>query len=213
MPNRSSAQAAANTRENLAAGRLDLHRDGFGFVRLNPGQSFGDDDIFVPPNEINGAMQGDQVLVELGPPKRDGRREGRIARILERKNPTVVGIFHYARKGRRGSYIPGEFRGNFVTPFDSRMAQPIVIPEGAEVPEAGDPSKHRVLGSEAHAATGYDEAESLDADSLNLRFVGHLEGSGSRRRNHQLAHANQARLRPRSRDPPALPTTSALTLR
>ena len=24
-----------HTRENLAAGRLDLHRDGFGFVRLN----------------------------------------------------------------------------------------------------------------------------------------------------------------------------------
>ena len=160
-------QAVANSRENLAAGRLDLHRDGFGFVRLNPGQSFGDDDVFVPPTEINGAMQGDQVLVELGPPKRDGRREGRIARILERKNPTVVGIFHYARKGRRGAYIPGEFRGNFVTPFDSRMAQPIVIPEGAEVPEAGDPSKHRVLGSEAHAATGYDEAANLDADSLN----------------------------------------------
>jgi ribonuclease R len=99
------------TRDNLTAGRLDLHRDGFGFVRpnLQPGQrSTGDDDIFIPPNEINGAMQGDHVLVEVGPPKRDGRRMGRIARVLERKNPTVVGVFHYARKGRRGGYVPGE---------------------------------------------------------------------------------------------------------
>jgi len=156
------------TRDNLTAGRLDLHRDGFGFVRpnLQPGQrSTGDDDIFIPPNEINGAMQGDQVLVEVGPPKRDGRRMGRIARVLERKNPTVVGVFHYARKGRRGGYVPGEYRGNMVTPFDSRMTQPILIPEGAEVPEAGDASKHRVLGAEAAAAAAeYDDLEGLVVD-------------------------------------------------
>ena len=97
-----------DTRENLAAGRLDLHRDGFGFVRIAPGQGANSaigDDIFIPPNEINGAMQSDQVLVEIGPPKSDGRREGRIARVLERRNPTVVGVFHYARKGRRNAYI------------------------------------------------------------------------------------------------------------
>src|SRR5216684_4451990 len=59
---------ASGTRDNLAAGRLDLHRDGYGFVRPNARQASGDDDIFIPPDEINGAMQGDQVLVELPPP-------------------------------------------------------------------------------------------------------------------------------------------------
>jgi ribonuclease R len=156
------------TRDNLAAGRLDLHRDGFGFVRPNPQsgtRSTGnDDDIFIPPNEINGAMQGDQVLVEVGPPKRDGRREGRIARVLERRNPTVVGVFHYARKGRRGAFIPGEYRGNTVTPFDSRMTQPILIPEGAETPEVTDGAKHRVLGAEVQAAAVYDDMEGLVVD-------------------------------------------------
>ncbi len=29
-------------------------------------------------------------------PRADGRRLGRIARVLERRNPTVVGMFHYA---------------------------------------------------------------------------------------------------------------------
>jgi ribonuclease R len=163
-----ATQAASQTRENLAAGRLDLHRDGFGFVRLNPqpgARSTGsDDDVFIPPNEINGAMQGDQVLVEVGPPKRDGRREGRIARILERRNPTVVGVFHYARKGRRGAYVPGEYRGNLVTPFDSRMSQPILIPEGAEVPEVADGAEHRVLGKEAQVAAAYDDLEGLVVD-------------------------------------------------
>jgi len=166
-PPREVQSREKHTRDNLAAGRLDLHRDGFGFVRLNPQQgarSSGDDDVFIPPNEINGAMQGDQVLVEIGPPKRDGRRMGRIARVLERRNPTVVGVFHYARKGRRGAFIPGEHRGNMVVPFDSRMTQAILIPEGAEAPEVEDGSKHRVLGAEAQAAAAYDDLEGLVVD-------------------------------------------------
>ncbi len=162
--------AKVGTRDNLIAGRLDLHRDGFGFVRpnLQPGQRSTDaEDIFIPPTEINGAMQGDQVLVEVGPPKADGRRMGRVARILERNNPTIVGVFHYARKGRRGVFLPGEHRGNVVQPFDSRMSQPILIPEGAEVPEAGDPSRHRVLGAEALAG-GLDpnHPDNLDLEGL-----------------------------------------------
>src|ERR1700760_4328907 len=71
-------------RDNLLAGKLDLHRDGYGFVRPNARQASkietggpnGEvffrgvaDDVFIPPNEINGAMQGDQVLVELEPPR------------------------------------------------------------------------------------------------------------------------------------------------
>jgi ribonuclease R len=158
----------SGTRDNLIAGRLDLHRDGFGFVRPNvePGKRSNgqDDDIFIPPPDINGAMQGDQVLVEVGPPKRDGKRQGRIARVLERKNATIVGVFHYARKGRRGAYIPGEHRGNFVTPFDSRMGQPILIPEGAEVPEIKDEAEHRVLGAEVKTTTAYDDLEGLVVD-------------------------------------------------
>ncbi len=41
------------TRDNLLAGRLDLHRDGYGFVRPNAKQgSAKDDDVFIPPDEI-----------------------------------------------------------------------------------------------------------------------------------------------------------------
>src|ERR1019366_1507281 len=91
------------TRDRLLAGRLDLHRDGYGFVRP-AGSTNRDDDLFIPPNELNGAMQGDEVLVDEAPPGRDGRRSGRIARVLTRRNPTVVGIFHYAR-GTLASFI------------------------------------------------------------------------------------------------------------
>jgi len=174
------------TRENLAAGRLDLHRDGYGFVRPNARQASGqeyrgprgqvsvrgvEEDIFIPPNEINGAMQGDQVLVEVDPPKADGRRQGRIVRVLERRNPTVVGVFHYARSERAHSGVPSDrssspgWKGNLVVPFDERMTQPILIPEGQELPETGKAATpHRVLGSVATAAAAYDDLEGLVVD-------------------------------------------------
>jgi ribonuclease R len=145
------------TRENLAAGRLDLHRDGYGFVRPNARQASGQEDIFIPPNEINGAMQGDQVLVEVEPPKADGRRMGRIVRIIERRNPTVVGTFHYARSDRA--------QGHSVVPFDERMTQSILIPPGQELPAASESATpHRVLGAEATAAAVHDDLEGLVVD-------------------------------------------------
>jgi len=145
------------TRDNLAAGRLDLHRDGYGFVRPNARQATGKEDIFIPPPEINGAMQGDQVLVEVEPAKADGRRMGRIVRVLERRNSTVVGIFHYARSDAQ--------QGDNVVPFDERMTQQILIPFGQEVPEGKETATpHRVLGAEAVAASLHDNLEGLVVD-------------------------------------------------
>ena len=143
------AMPQAATRSDLLAGRLDVHRDGFGFVRPEARQAGGDDDIFIPPNEMNGAMQGDQVLVELAPPRADGRMSGRIARVLTRRNPTVVGIFHYATQEHAA--------GNTVKPLDERVTQPILIPFGMEIaPAAAAASPHRVVSS----ASGNTTAES-----------------------------------------------------
>jgi ribonuclease R len=151
-------RTGAGTRDNLLAGRLDLHRDGYGFVRPNARQgSPKEDDVFIPPDEINGAMQGDQVLVELAPPRADGRRLGRIARILERRNPTVVGIFHYAKSERE--------MGDKVFPFDERMTQHIVIPFGQALPDPEEAeTPHRVLGGEAAATSRHDDLEGLVVD-------------------------------------------------
>jgi len=144
-------------RDNLVAGRLDLHRDGFGFVRPSDRAKSGEDDIFIPPNELHGAMQGDQVLVELAPPRADGRRLGRIARVLTRSNPTVVGTFHYGRSERA--------QGHTVVPFDERLTQPILIPFGQELPslESAASSPHRVLGEEAKRQR-FEDLEGLIVD-------------------------------------------------
>ena len=157
--------AVRGGRDRLVSGRLDLHRDGFGFVRpdasaarnvakgapaqhesgLNAAQK--QEDIFIPPNEINGAMHGDLVLVDEALPGRDGRRSGRIARILTRRNPTVVGIFHYARAHHRFDSMA--LTSNYVTPLDERIGGAIAIAEGDEqVPDVAN-SPHRMLGDEA----------------------------------------------------------------
>ena len=146
---------------NLVSGRLDLHRDGYGFVRPNrragAQRSDENEDIFIPPGELAGAMQGDQVLVDVDPPKADGRSSGRVVRVLERRNPTVVGKFRYANPGRGQNQ-------NVVLPFDERMTQPIVIPPGAEIPSAtASSTPHRVLGREALSAP---KSERTDLDGL-----------------------------------------------
>ncbi len=175
-----SLPQAAAARTNLIAGRLDLHRDGFGFVRPTSNIGMGGEkvsargdvdnpDIFIPPAELNGAMQGDLVLVELLPPRTQGpnagKRAGRIVQIAHRRNPTVVGRFRYATSDRAP--------GNYVHPFDERMTQPILIPFGDEVPlyqdddSGSEATPHRVLGKDAHHGEPHltpDDLEGLVVD-------------------------------------------------
>lgn len=75
---------------------------GFGFVRV---EGF-DDDIFIPERDCKDAFDGDTVLVELwkeshgmrrGKNGSARRREGKILRILERKNDHLVGTFSKSR--------------------------------------------------------------------------------------------------------------------
>ena len=169
-------QAAAD--KNLVAGRLTMHRDGFGFVipdskSLTPAlKSKLTGDIFIPPHQIGNAMHGDQVLVDIQNVRPDGRAEGRIVRPVNRAHPTVVGIFHYGA------------RRNYVTPIDTKITQEIAIPEGMEFPESSvspvvkdlqpspqgaqrSPKKrsaHRVLGEEAARHTDWTDLEGVVVD-------------------------------------------------
>jgi ribonuclease R len=166
-------QAAAD--KNLVAGRLTMHRDGFGFVipdskSLSPSlKARLAGDIFIPPHLIGNAMHGDLVLVDISNVRPDGRAEGRIVRPVVRAHPTVVGVFHYGT------------RRNFVTPMDAKITQEILIAPGMERPEAGLPSGpsspepqkpqrkktksvDRVLGDEAARPAAWDDLEGLVVD-------------------------------------------------
>ncbi|HWY70048.1 MAG TPA: RNB domain-containing ribonuclease [Terriglobales bacterium] len=140
----------AAAKHNLVAGELSVHRDGYGFVRPRDAavRDRIEGDIYVSPRDMNAAMHGDNVLVEVGPGHGDGRTEGRIVKIVGRAHPTVVGIFHYGD------------RYNYVQPIDDKLTDPVIIPRGMEVPSSVEKphvasvperptTRHRVIGKEA----------------------------------------------------------------
>ncbi|HEX7286799.1 MAG TPA: RNB domain-containing ribonuclease [Candidatus Angelobacter sp.] len=139
----------AASSQDLAVGRLRMHRDGYGFVTPDPeglpararGKLLGD--IFIPPPEIGNAMHGDQVLVELGRIRPDGKGEGRILRVTEREQETIVGKFHY------GS------RYNYVTPLEEKIGQDIIIPQGMEYPPSPEEEAEAREHGPAHGHAGH----------------------------------------------------------
>ena len=87
---------------NLDKGILRVNKKGFGFVDVNGKE----EDIFVPMDDINGAIDGDVVICEITKLKEDGRKEGRIVRVVERGVSTVVGEIYF-KKGI-GHIIPDD---------------------------------------------------------------------------------------------------------
>jgi ribonuclease R len=177
----------AAAHQNMIAGRLTMHRDGYGFVIPNPGQrSTFSGDIYINPQAIGSAMHGDQVLAELGrkrdtpgSPARagfaragvgdDGRAEGRILRVLTRGNPTVVGTFHY------GS------RQNYVTPSDEKVTREIIIPRGMEWP-ASDSEAQSEAPPAPHGRAGTARAKQSTAPRKHQSDADRVLGKEARRR-------------------------------
>src|SRR5271166_2184013 len=109
----------------FAVGRLNMHRDGYGFLISERPIEGITGDVFIPPDSAEKAMHGDRVVVRIARIEADGRADGEIVKILKRAHPTVVGVFRIAR------------RGQYVVPHDDRIRQWIEIPEGMELPPAG----------------------------------------------------------------------------
>jgi ribonuclease R len=158
---RSGHYVAAGSNPEYAAGRVSIHRDGFGF--LIPDQIDGSvqADIFLPPGEAAKTMHGDRALVHVRRIVSEGRAEGEVIRILRRAHVTVVGEFRVKR------------RGNFVVPSDERIQQWIEIPEGMELPERRT-AVDRVGAHEREVAS----VEDLDGMVVNVEILDFPENGG-----------------------------------
>jgi ribonuclease R len=90
---------------NLMTGRLQCHPDGFGFVLS---EMADESDLFIGRRHMMEAMHGDRVVARIEEVKPDGRREGRIIRVLQRGITRIVGRFEWGREF--GFIVPTEKR-------------------------------------------------------------------------------------------------------
>ena len=75
---------------HLKIGKLIGNKKGYGFVDIE-----GDEDVFISASNMNGAIHGDRVIVEIIS-KKGLDLEGRIVKIVDRKFKQMVGEFYYS---------------------------------------------------------------------------------------------------------------------
>ena len=115
-------------RMNLVVGTLTCHDKGFGFVvPRDPGQA----DLYIPRHKLGDAMHGD-VVVARREPRRGGKTEGRIIRLLRRARTQVVGTFE---RGRSFAHV---------VPLDVRVGYQVYVAEG----DTGDAKPRQIVCAE-----------------------------------------------------------------
>lgn len=82
------------TGKNLLTGKVDMTRSGAAYVVVE-GQ---DDDVYVSQRNTNGAMHRDVVQVEVLPPRKGKKPEGRIVNIIKRAIEQVIGTVRMYKK-------------------------------------------------------------------------------------------------------------------
>jgi ribonuclease R len=159
---RSGHFVAVGVNPEYVAGKVTIHRDGFGFLIPDAGTETVAGDVFLPPGEAEKAMHGDRALVRITRQSGEGRAEGELIRILKRAHTTVVGEFRIRK------------RGNFVVPSDDRIQQWIEIPEGMEIP----PSRQSIdrVGVEPRKL---ESVEDLDGMVVNVEILDFPENGES----------------------------------
>src|SRR5258706_683840 len=113
---------------DLFVGRLQTHPGGYGFVTPERPLEAGGD-IYISGPHLHEAMHGDRVVVRIERIKEGGKVEGRIIRILERANTSIVGRYDRDDTASAASRSNGM---GYVAPFDRRVLMDIFVPPGQE---------------------------------------------------------------------------------
>ena len=93
---------------HLLKGRLSVNKRGYGFLILE-----GQDDLYIDPKNMNGALNNDIVVAE--PIKVNGKTEARIIKVIKEENNLIVGEVNI----KDGEYI--------FTPDDDKLKVEIVL--------------------------------------------------------------------------------------
>ncbi len=102
------------TQTSRLKGRLEINRNGFGFVNINDEKR---GDVFIAARNIGTAFDGDLVEVELFAKQKGKNIEGQIVNVAERKRKEYVGIIKKSK-----SFF-------FISPDDPKIHRDIYIDE------------------------------------------------------------------------------------
>jgi ribonuclease R len=155
IPVRSGHYIVTSLSREFTVGRLNMHRDGFGFVIPDHPVERIRGDIYIPKESAAQAMHGDRVVVHIRRIEGDGRADGEIVKIVRRANVTVVGEFRVRRH-------------NYVVPHDERIRQWIEIPEGFEIPE--HPATPDRVGAKPVEVAGVQDLDGMIVNVEILEF-------------------------------------------
>ncbi|MGG2112728.1 ribonuclease R [Lysinibacillus pakistanensis] len=142
-------------RMNLLRGKFIGHAKGFGFVTPD---IEGMDDVFIPPHEVNGAINGDIVLIRVLKESFGDRREGTVTKVVERGQTSFVGTF----QANRGF--------GFVVLDDKKLPMDIFIAKGDTL---GAVDGHKVV---VEVATWPEDLKS--ATGYITKILGHKNDPG-----------------------------------
>lgn len=142
---------------NTLTGTFQAHPRGFGFVAIEGEE----DDIFIGPDDINGALQGDQVEITLSKAPDGKRREGKIIRILSHGTTKLVGLYQI-QKGKNFG---------FVIPDNLRFAKDIFIPVERS---KGAVNGHKVVAE----LTSYGDQDKKPEGKI-IEIIGHINDPGT----------------------------------
>jgi len=99
--------------QDLIAGRVLGHPDGFGFLRPDDGSA----DLFLSAREMRVLLDKDRAVVRISGLDRKGRREAAVVEVLEHNTHQVVGRL----LSEKGFY--------FVVASNKKIAQDVLIPK------------------------------------------------------------------------------------
>jgi ribonuclease R len=126
-------------RMDLIAGRVQGHRDGFGFLIPDDRNQ---DDYFLPPKQMRSVLDGDRVMVSAEGRGRSGKREARVVEILQRSTTELVGLFF-----REGGV-------DFIEPQNRKVNQNVVVVDRNDVtPGPGAHVRAEILHYPDHEST------------------------------------------------------------
>lgn len=140
--------------KKFETGIFTSHPKGYGFVTVEGQQ----EDIFIPTEQLNGAMHMDTVQIVISPTTSGKRKEGTVTKILSHGMTEVV-----------GTYEDNKTFG-FVVPDNPKVAKDIFVPKERSM---GAVSGHKVVV----AITDYGK-EGKKPEGKVTEIIGHINDPG-----------------------------------